>query len=229
MGEGIVVVDGGTPGGERRIERALHDAGRSPEEVSLIVVTHGHPDHAGGAAALRRLSGAPIAADPREIRYLERRERAPATPTGFAGRLFLHTPLPHQAFEPFSPDVLVDDAFDLRSYGVDASVHRSGGHTKGSLSVVVRGTGEVIAADLMAGGIGIGGVMFHGRVIDPPFHDDITRVHAAVGELLAIEGLHTFHVCHGGPLRPRDVDSWLARATRSRRNGDGNEKKADAR
>jgi hydroxyacylglutathione hydrolase len=227
IGERVVVVDGGTPGGERRIERALRDAGHSPEDVSLVLVTHGHPDHAGGAAAFRRLSGAPIAADPREVRYLERRERAPATPTGLAGRLFLHTPLPHEAFEPFTPDVLVDDAFDLRAYGVDAWVHRSGGHTKGSLSVVVRGTGDVIAADLMAGGIGIGGVMFHGRVIDPPFHDDIARVHAAVGELLAVEGLHTFHVCHGGPLRPRDVDGWLARATRSRRNRNG--KKDDVR
>jgi glyoxylase-like metal-dependent hydrolase (beta-lactamase superfamily II) len=139
--------------------------------------------------------------------------------------------LPHEAFEPFTPDVLVDEAFDLRAYGVDACVHRSGGHTKGSLSVVVRGTGDVIAVDLMAGGIGIGGVMFHGRVIDPPFHDDIARVHAAVGELLAVEGLHTFHVCHGGPLRPRDVDGWLARAIRSRRdrNGKDNEKKDDAR
>jgi len=215
IGERVVVVDGGTRGGERRIERALRDTGRSLSDVSLVLVTHGHPDHAGGAAAFRRLSGAPIAADPREIPYLERRERAPATPTGLAGRLFLYTPLPHEAFEPFAPDVLVDHAFDLRAYGVDAWVHRSGGHTKGSLSVVVRDTGDVIAADLIAGGIGIGGIMFHGRVIDPPFHDDISRVHAAVAELLAVEGIHTFHVCHGGPLRPRDVDRWLSRATRS--------------
>ena len=163
IGERVVVVDGGTPGGERRIEQALYDSGRSLEDVSLVLVTHGHPDHAGGAAAFRRLSGAPIAADAREIRYLERHERAPAMPTGLAGRLFLRTPLPHEAFEPFTPDVIVDDAFDLRAYGVDAFVHRSGGHTKGSLSVVVRRTGDVIAADLMAGGIGIGGVLFHGR------------------------------------------------------------------
>jgi hydroxyacylglutathione hydrolase len=219
VGERVVVVDCGTPGGERRIERALRGVGRSMADVSLILVTHGHPDHAGGAAAFRRLSGAPIAADQREIRYLERRERAPATPTGLAGRLFLHTPLPHEPFEPFTPDVLVDDAFDLRTYGVDSFVHRSGGHTKGSLSIVVRETGEVIAADLMAGGIGIGGVMFHGRVIAPPFHDDVVRVHAAVAELLAIEGLQRFHVCHGGPLRPRDVDGWLARVTHARNNG----------
>ena len=212
VGERVVVVDGGTPGGERRIERALHSAHRTLADVSLILVTHGHPDHAGGVAALRRMTGAPVAADPREVPYLERRARAPTHPTGLAGRLFLCTPLPHEAFEPFTPDVLVDEAFDLRRYGFDALVHRSGGHTPGSLSVFVPSTGDLIAADLLAGGVGIGGVMFHDRVIDPPFHDDFRRVRAAVTELLALEGLRTFHVCHGGPLRPRDVERWLARS-----------------
>ena len=217
VGERVVVVDGGTPGGERRIERALVAAGRTLADVSLILVTHGHPDHAGGVAALRRMTGAPIAADRDEIPYLERHERAPTNPTGLAGRLFLWTPLPHEAFEPFTPDVVIDDTFDLRRYGVDARAYRSGGHTKGALSVFVPETGDVIAADLLAGGIGIGGVMFHGRVIDPPFHDDFARVRTAVAELLALDGLRAFHVCHDGPLRPRDVERWLARSASGRR------------
>jgi glyoxylase-like metal-dependent hydrolase (beta-lactamase superfamily II) len=211
LGERVVAIDAGNPGGEQRIARALQDAGRSPKDVSLVLVTHGHPDHAGAAAALARLTGAPIAADPREVRYLERHELAPLKPTGFAGRMFLCTPLPHTAFEPFTPNVLVDDAFDLRRYGVDARVLRSGGHTAGSLSVVVPETGDVIAADLLAGGIGIGGVMLHDRVTDPPFHDDPVRVRVAVEELLGLPGLHRFHVCHGGPLRPKDVERWLRR------------------
>jgi hydroxyacylglutathione hydrolase len=213
LGERVVIVDAGTPGGERRIARAMTDAGRALAEVSLILVTHAHPDHAGGVAALRRMTQAPVAADPRELEYLTGRERAPTIPTGLAGRLFLCTPLPHQRFETLTPDVLVDDVFDLRRYGVDARVHRSGGHTPGSLSVHLPASGEVIAADLLAGGIGIGGVLFHDRVIDPPFHHDVGRVHAAVGELLGLRALQAFHVCHGGPLRPRDVERWLRRAT----------------
>jgi hypothetical protein len=76
-------------------------------------------------------------------------------------------------------------------------------------------TGDVIAADLLAGGVGpIGGLMLHDRVIDPPFHDDVARVRAAVEELLDLPGLHRFHVCHGGPLRPKDVERWLRGAPR---------------
>jgi hydroxyacylglutathione hydrolase len=217
VGERVVVVDSGPPGGERRVIRALAEGGLEPERVSLILVTHSHPDHVGGAAALRRFTGAVIAADPLECEYLEGHSRAPTNPTGIAGRLFLRTPLPHQRFETFSPDVLVDDTFDLRPYGVEANIHRSGGHTAGTLSVHVPGSGELIAGDLLAGGIGIGGILFHGRVIEPPFHHDAARVRVAVAELLALEGLRSVHVCHGGPLRPLDIARWLQREKRAGR------------
>ncbi|WP_322786955.1 MBL fold metallo-hydrolase [Paraburkholderia sprentiae] len=63
--EGCVLVDTGTPGSEDKIERALAKHGRGFRDVSLIVVTHAHTDHAGAAARLRELTGAP---DPRACR-----------------------------------------------------------------------------------------------------------------------------------------------------------------
>jgi len=211
FGERVVIVDTGPPGGERPVLAALAARGILPRAVSLILLTHAHPDHVGGAAALRRATGAPIALDVRERSYVEGHARAPTRPTGIAGRLFLHTPLPRQRFETFSPDLIIDAPLDLEPWGVDAMVYRSGGHTAGSLSVYVPGSGELLAADLLAGGIGIGGVAFHGRVIAPPFHEDAVRVHEAVSELLTLEALRIIHVCHGGPLQPAAVRRWLAR------------------
>ena len=57
---GCVVVDAGLPGSERKIARTLKAKGLTLRDVRLIVVTHAHIDHAGGALALRELSGAPI-------------------------------------------------------------------------------------------------------------------------------------------------------------------------
>ncbi len=62
-GEGLVLLDGGCRGDAERVVRAIvRDLGRSPGELSLAVVTHAHPDHAGGAVVLRRRFGTPIAA-----------------------------------------------------------------------------------------------------------------------------------------------------------------------
>ncbi len=49
----------------------------------------------------------------------------------------------------------------------------------------------------------------HGRVIEPPFHEDRAGVVLAVTKLLELSGLTTVHVCHGGLLLPRAVEAWV--------------------
>src|SRR4051794_32968645 len=60
------------------IEGALADIGARVEDLSLIVLTHGHPDHTGLAAPLRERSGAPIALHPADWPFVDpaRREDA---------------------------------------------------------------------------------------------------------------------------------------------------------
>jgi len=60
-GESVVVVDPG-PLDEGHLARI---AGAGP--IALIVLTHGHPDHADGAGRLRELTGAPIVARSPEL------------------------------------------------------------------------------------------------------------------------------------------------------------------
>ncbi|MCA2218377.1 MBL fold metallo-hydrolase [Jidongwangia harbinensis] len=56
--DGVVLVDTGLPGKSRTIERALGEARKTIGDVRTILLTHWHADHVGGAAALRRRSGA---------------------------------------------------------------------------------------------------------------------------------------------------------------------------
>ena len=214
IGERVVIVDAGMRGGANRIVNALRRSGRSPADVSLIVLSHSHPDHAADAAPLKRLVGAPIAMNFAELKYVDGSARCPTTPTGLAGRLFLKTPLPHLQFESFRPELNVDREFDLKPYGVEATILPTGGHTPGHLAIYIPSTGELLAIDLLAGGIGIGGVMFHGRPVWPPFHENKPEVLASLGRLLNLPGLRTVHVCHGGPLRPEAVSRWLAKLDR---------------
>jgi glyoxylase-like metal-dependent hydrolase (beta-lactamase superfamily II) len=92
IGERVVIVDAGMRGGAVRIVNALERSARSPADVSLIVISHSHPDHAAETAPLKRLVGAPVAMNFAELKYVDGSERCPSTPTGLAGRLFLKTP-----------------------------------------------------------------------------------------------------------------------------------------
>jgi glyoxylase-like metal-dependent hydrolase (beta-lactamase superfamily II) len=57
-GDALTLIDTGTSGSERPILEALAKVGRAPADVRNILVTHCHPDHAGGLAALKSATGA---------------------------------------------------------------------------------------------------------------------------------------------------------------------------
>jgi glyoxylase-like metal-dependent hydrolase (beta-lactamase superfamily II) len=56
--DGITLIDGGFPGTMALIEQTLKDLERRPEDIHDVLVTHCHPDHAGGLAEIKRATGA---------------------------------------------------------------------------------------------------------------------------------------------------------------------------
>lgn len=175
--QGCILVDAGIPGSEGRIGRMLARHGLSFPDIKLIVVTHSHTDHAGSAARLRALSGAPILTHEADADFYSRKHPMSFCPTGLVGRLFLKTPAPRQPYEGFVPDLMMrrGDEISLPEFGVDGIVRRSAGHTPGSASVELA-SHEALVSDLIASSILISGIAFTGRVIRRPFEDDVERV-----------------------------------------------------
>lgn len=60
-GEELTLVDTGFRGSAPQIIDFIRRLGRSPEEITLIILTHNHLDHAGGLAELKRLTRAKVA------------------------------------------------------------------------------------------------------------------------------------------------------------------------
>lgn len=55
----LTLIDTGIPGSEQKILQAVQALGKQPSEINQILVSHCHPDHAGGLAALKTKTDAP--------------------------------------------------------------------------------------------------------------------------------------------------------------------------
>lgn len=62
IGDRAVLFDAGSPGDERVILDALGSAGIRARDLALIILGHGHADHAGAAAAVREAIPGALAA-----------------------------------------------------------------------------------------------------------------------------------------------------------------------
>jgi glyoxylase-like metal-dependent hydrolase (beta-lactamase superfamily II) len=202
---GCILVDAGIPGSERKIGRVLARHGLSFTDIRLIIITHAHTDHAGSAARMRQLSGAPILAHRDDADYYSRKEPMTYCPASRFGRLFLRTPLPHQPYEGFVPDIMMTDgdAVNLLDFGVDGLVRHTGGHTPGSIAVELS-SHDALVGDLVASGILIGGIAFTGHAIRPPLEDDPQTVARELTRMVHAGARH-FYMGHGGPLAAPEV------------------------
>jgi glyoxylase-like metal-dependent hydrolase (beta-lactamase superfamily II) len=210
--QGAVLVDTGLPGYERRFEKALRKEGLSFADITLIVVTHAHFDHAGGAARLRALTGAPILAHEDDAEHYNQQTPMTFCTTDWFSRLFLRTNMIRRPYTAFIPDILLsqDEVKDLAPYGIAGRVRSTPGHTKGSLSLELD-SGEAFVGDLVASGVLLGGIARMDHAKRPPFEDDPQRVGMELRRLVEA-GIETFYLGHGGPLPAKEVSrhaQWL--------------------
>ena len=107
-----------------------------------IVVTHAHIDHIGGAALLKRATGAPVLLNQRDLELLAAMEMQ-------AGWLGVATP------EVAPPDASAEDGITVGLEGLPGEVIHTPGHTPGSICLLFTEQHLLLAGDtLFAGSIG---------------------------------------------------------------------------
>jgi hydroxyacylglutathione hydrolase len=107
-----------------------------------IVITHAHIDHVGGAALLKRATGAPVFLNQNDLGLLGAMEMQ-------AGWLGIRTP------EVAPPDASADDGLTVGLATLPAEVIHTPGHTPGSICLLFPEQHLLIAGDtLFAGSIG---------------------------------------------------------------------------
>lgn len=60
LGKNVCLIDAGVWATAPLLQNYLKQIGRSPGEISMVPLTHGHPDHIGGCLAIKKASNAPF-------------------------------------------------------------------------------------------------------------------------------------------------------------------------
>lgn len=71
QGEQSIMVDSGSPNQGQGFRRALEKLPVRPEDIGLVLITHGHWDHIGSARDIKEITGARLAAHQRDKDRLE--------------------------------------------------------------------------------------------------------------------------------------------------------------
>jgi len=194
--QGFVLIDTGFQTQRTLLERKLEEAGCKPGRLRLILMTHGDTDHVGNSAYLHQKYGAPTAIHAIDAPMVEQGNmgvnRKPKPDrmsllfkllTLFTKRLAEKHPL-----EKFKPDLLVDESFELGTYGLEAKVLHIPGHSKGSIGVLTE-EGDLFCGDMFYNMPGF------------RFVDDIQDRQGSVEKLKGM-GIRRIYPGHGKPFLP---------------------------
>ena len=146
-----MLIDPGSPKAAPAVIAKAKSWGIQPQDVRLILITHGHLDHYGAAQEVKVWCGAPVAAYCSEPAFSrDRRNALPPAQTlrGSVIRWLYLLLSPLFPFEPLVADLLLDDGADLSPYRVAAHVILIPGHSPGSLAVITD-QGNAFVGDLI--------------------------------------------------------------------------------
>ena len=148
--EELVLVDTGVPQDYMLVVDRIKSLGRSPVEVGHIILTHFHLDHAGSAAAFRRLSHAKVYAHEDDVPYIQGdRKISSVYPRGVIGKLVSMVPIAAARIARV-PEVTVDvpcsDGQVIDVLGGMRVIHAPG-HTPGSAAFFWEEQGVLFTGD----------------------------------------------------------------------------------
>lgn len=199
--EGCIMIDGGSPKQAKSFLEALEKLPVEPEDVQLIVLTHGHWDHVGSAKDIKGITGAELALHQQEKDWLEKSLKPLPPGVTTWGHMFVKI---MALFMPFvhipATDVdivLGDEELSLARYGIPGKIIHTPGHSMGSVSVSLE-TGAAFVGDLAMG-------EFPLRLSPglPIMAEDMQKVRESWRVLLDA-GTQTIYPAHGKPF-PADI------------------------
>lgn len=196
-GDHTYLVDTMAPFSQKKLYAALQKNGVKPDEISHILITHYHFDHAGSIASLKSKGQPMVVAGSEDVPYIEG-EREADLPSdlnrlGKFMRKFPKLVQRYQRFRPSKVDLAVRNGESLEELGLE--VISLPGHTPGGTGYLDRANRRAFIGDLVANYFGRLGL----PVISASY--SLQDIEASMRKLVELE-LDYMYPGHGSIIGP---------------------------
>ncbi len=206
--EGSIMVDTGPPQSEKKIKKWLGEIPVNPKEIKLIILTHGHGDHAGAASGVKNFTGARVALHKDDRSMVEDVKIVLPSAASTWGHIvrYLSKPLiPILRFNAFKADVIIgDEGLSLEEYGIPGKIIHTPGHTPGSVSILLE------TGDAFVGCMTHNSFPFRLRPGLPIFAEDLPGLRES-WKMLLHAGAKTIYPAHGNSFSSMEMLKVLSR------------------
>ena len=193
FGNKICLIDSGTANSKEVIFEYVRESGRDPNNISLLVLTHGHPDHIGAAISIKIATGCIVAAHEGDKRWIEDTELQ-----------YRERPVPdfHKIVEgPVKVDQLLCDGDKIRvGDGGSLRVIHAPGHSPGQVALWYETEKTLFSADC----IPVAG--------DLPIYDDAAALVKSIRAIQSIQGVELLLSSWAAPIRGNAIAAVLEQA-----------------
>jgi len=185
-----LMIDAGAPGMAAKIERTLAQNKIAIDQISFLVLTHGHSDHIGNAAVFQEKYGLPIVIHANDIALIDNPLSQPMQATHPIGKMIKWMGKGFMQKHPpqtFKPDLVINGS-ETNRLGFGETIHPLPGHTRGSIAISFP-SGELFVGDTLMNLIGP----------QPAYlWDDISALQKSVQAVVQLP-VKTIYYGHGRP------------------------------
>ena len=199
---GIIMIDGGPPNKSIAFQKFIRCIPIHPNDIRLIILTHGDFDHVGSASEIKLLTGAKIAIHENDRLNFENSlyNWPPGTTSWGRFLRFVLNPILKISlkFSGDKSDIVLDNSdYPLYDFGINGKIVYTPGHTKGSVSVLLE------SGEAFVGCMAHNNFPFRFRPGLPIFAEDIYEVKESWKSLIQ-KGARMIYPAHGDPF-PVDI------------------------
>jgi len=148
----VTLIDMGLASSGAKVIDALRSIGSAPTDVTRLMLTHCHPDHAGGAAYVSRETGRPVDIHADDAEYVRSGTQPEADRSSRVGKLFRRLP------EPKTEKVTVGEELtegQVVPFAGGIRVVHTPGHSPGHASYLHEESGVLITGDAIFNVLGM--------------------------------------------------------------------------
>jgi len=184
--------------------KMIKNTGVEPNDISLIIITHGHLDHYEQLAAVKSLINAEVLCHEDAVGAIEKGDVVPAVSVSKIGSFLmkLFGAKSDNTYVPVHVEHRINAEYDLSGFGINAKIIPTPGHTSCSISIITA-ENQAIVGDFFLG------IPFNPKKVNLTFiANDYNLMIESLKKLVELD-CSIYYGSHGGPFSAEKLRTYL--------------------